>query len=149
MSTSTDLTIRKTVNVAVPPERAFAVFTDQLADWWPSETHSIAAMDGRLADRLELEWRVGAVGAEISGDERGEWWDVIAYEPPERLALRWRVNPNNPPTEVEVRFTAEGDGTRVDLEHRGWEAFADGEARTSYDGGWEAVLGRYVEHVNA
>ena len=24
-------------------------------------------------------------------------------------------------TEVEVRFTPDGDGTRVDLEHRNWE----------------------------
>lgn len=149
MSTSTDLTIRKTVNVAVPPQKAFAVFTDRLVDWWPVETHSIAAMDGGRPDRVAIEWSIGAVGAEISGDERHEWWDVIAYEPPARLALRWRVNPDNPPTEVEVRFTADGDGTRVDLEHRGWEAFAEGETRASYDDGWDPVLARYVQHANA
>ncbi len=39
--------------------------------------------------------------------------------------------------QVEVRVTAEGDGTRVDLEHRGWErtGAAAGKAAQNYAGG--------------
>ena len=47
-----------------------------------------------------------------------------------------------------MRFTADGSGTRVDLEHRHWERLgaAGAEARASYGGenGWEMVIGRYA-----
>ena len=42
-------------------------------------------------------------------------------------------------TELEVRFSRGGDGTRVDLEHRGWEIFGGAraqETRDNYDNGW-------------
>jgi uncharacterized protein YndB with AHSA1/START domain len=58
------------------------------------------------------------------------------------------VNPEAAaPTEIEVRFSPEGDGTRVDLEHRGFERLggAAQEARGSYSEGWVLVLGRYAE----
>ena len=47
-----------------------------------------------------------------------------------------------------MRFTPEGGGTRVDLEHRGWErlgADAD-ETRASYgsENGWNMVMERYA-----
>jgi hypothetical protein len=43
-------------------------------------------------------------------------------------------------------MTNEGDGTRIDLEHRGWERLGDraAEARPQYDEGWESVLGLYA-----
>lgn len=44
-----------------------------------------------------------------------------------------------------MRFTATEDGTRVDVEHRGFETVIDGEAmRTGYEAGWELVLARYA-----
>jgi hypothetical protein len=49
-----------------------------------------------------------------------------------------------------VRFTPyeDGSGTRVELEHRFWERWEDGEtARGNYDSGWEFVLGRFAEKV--
>ena len=44
--------------------------------------------------------------------------------------------------EVEVSFTAVPDGTRVDLEHRGWEkrGTAATESREGYRDGWRVVL---------
>ena len=48
-----------------------------------------------------------------------------------------------------MRFTAEGEKTRVDLEHRGWEAVEeDGSAkRDNYDTGWDHVLGLYEDRL--
>lgn len=45
-----------------------------------------------------------------------------------------------------MRFSPQGEATRVELEHRGWNRYGDRgpEARGSYDGGWEQVLGAYV-----
>ena len=75
---------------------------------------------------------------------------MLAWEPPHRLVLAWNVaNAEALPTEVEVRFSAEGEGTRVDLDHRGWEALGeDGvEKRGDYDTGWDFVLGKYVDRA--
>ena len=49
-------------------------------------------------------------------------------------------------TRLEVRFAAEGDGTRVDLEHTGWEILAADaqEYAKNYDEGWGTVLGYYT-----
>ena len=57
------------------------------------------------------------------------------------------VGPANPPTELEVRFLPEDGGTRVELEHSGWERYAEGaqESFSSYNEGWDFVLGRYVD----
>ena len=76
-----------------------------------------------------------------------DWGRVLAWDPPNVLTLEWSVNQTDdePPTELEVRFTAEGDGTRVDLEHRGWERLSvnGDERRADYDNGWPGVLDAY------
>ncbi len=73
---------------------------------------------------------------------------MLSWEPPTRVVLAWNILERDAvPTEVEVRFTAEGEKTRVDLEHRGWEAVEeDGAAkRDNYDTGWDHVLGLYED----
>lgn len=64
--------------------------------------------------------------------------------------LEWRVNPAAPPTEIEVRFEPDGNTTRVEPEHRGWEQYADGgeEPSSAYDSGWSGVLVRYREALS-
>jgi uncharacterized protein YndB with AHSA1/START domain len=49
-------------------------------------------------------------------------------------------------TRVDVTFSDEGDGCRVELVHSGWEARgakAD-DARNAYESGWTGVLERYA-----
>lgn len=137
------LAVRKVVRVELPLERAFELFTTRVGSWWPTLTHSIHGAEVR-----ELVWeaREGGRLYEVSnaGDE-ADWADVVAWEPPSRFVLAWRVNPERPVTEVEVRFTAEGDGTRVELEHRGWDARTARDGYDGYDRGWDVVLGRYEE----
>jgi uncharacterized protein YndB with AHSA1/START domain len=145
MSTqAADLTVRKSLTVAAPLERAFEVFTDEIGTWWPFDTFSIGEERTRGA---VFEGREGgSVYEEIDGAENARWATVLAWEPPTRVLLSWRVNPSVPATELEVRFAPEGEGTLVVLEHRGWEQFGDDreEARGSYEGGWDLVLGRYA-----
>ena len=139
-----DLVIRKEIQVNVPVERAFEVFTAGLQDWWKMETHSLAK--GVIA----VDWRVGGLAVETAAGERFEWADVLEYDPPTAFRLRWRVNPEKPPTELKVAFFTDGDGTRVELIHAGWESFAAAadEELQGYTSGWDAVLGRYVSHVD-
>ena len=79
---------------------------------------------------------------------------VTAHEPPGRLVIAWELDADfehDPAsaTEVEVRFISEGPSTtRVELEHRGLEIFAERaeELRRSIGGpqGWPGILERYA-----
>jgi len=144
-----DLSVRKSVVVSLPPEQAFELFTERKTDWWPYESH---AASGEKPERVVYEKRVGGrVFDRLSDGRENQWATVLAWEPPHRVVIEWNVNPANPATELEVRFTPEGAGTRVDLEHRGWERYGESaqESFGSYDTGWDLVLGRYVERANA
>ena len=141
--------VRKTVTVDCAVEEAFRVFTADAKSWWPIEAHSIAG-DG-VAEIVFEEREGGRVFEVATSGEAAHWATVIAWEPPERLVLAWNVLERDAvPTEVEVRFLREGDRTRVELEHRGWEAAGeDAEARRSnYDAGWERVLGFYEQRLS-
>ena len=135
--------VRKVVTVDCAVEEAFRVFTADALSWWPVETHSIH----ETVREIVFEPREGGEVYEVStAGEKGHWATVTGWDPPARLVLAWNIleRPGEQ-TEVEVRFTAEGDGTRVELEHRGWESLAEGaaEKRADYDTGWGNVLGRY------
>ena len=138
-----DLIIRKEIHVGVPVERAFEVFTAGWHEWWPMETHSMAK------GVSSIDWRPGGLAIETAGNQTFEWADVLEYDPPSSFLLRWRVNPEKPPTELRVAFFAEEGGTRVELTHAGWESFADraDDEFQGYTSGWDAVLGRYVSHA--
>ena len=140
--------VRKTITVDCAVEEAFRVFTADAQSWWPTDNHSIYRDD---VQEIVFEEREGGEVYEISsGGERGHWATVVAWEPPGRLVLAWNILERDPvATELEVRFLPDGDRTRVELEHRGWEALtADAtEKRDSYDTGWDHVLGRYVGRI--
>jgi uncharacterized protein YndB with AHSA1/START domain len=144
MSAQTTLPpVLRSVTVAVDAERAFEVFTRRIGDWWPFQGHSCFDDDATSVafegDRL--------VERATSGDE-AVWGEVLAWEPPARIALTWHPGyaDGEPTTEVEVRFRAHGGTTVVELEHRGWERLGDraAEARASYRTGWELVLARFA-----
>src|SRR5207245_2553679 len=75
---------------------------------------------------------------------------VTSYQPPALLAFSWRAPSWDVTTQVEIRFVADGAGTRVELEHSGWEQTEKlREARKSYDNGWNGVMEHYQTHANA
>jgi uncharacterized protein YndB with AHSA1/START domain len=142
--------IRSRIEVGVPPEKAFRVFTEEMGTWWPLETHSRAAVerDDVRAERIELEGRAGGrVLEHLSNGEVLPWAEVIVWEPPHRLVLAWRPHGRpQPPTEVEVAFTPRDGGTLVELEHRGWERLTGEfqELYESYTQGWVGTLERFA-----
>lgn len=141
MTTETaELTIHKTIHVAAPLERAFDVFTNGMTTWWPVATHSVDTGE------LSVDWRVGGLAVELADGVRHEWFDVVEFMPPHAVGMRWRVNPEAPATDLRVTFTPEGDGTRVELFHTGWEAYGENAAERSdgYREGWDVVLGGYT-----
>jgi uncharacterized protein YndB with AHSA1/START domain len=141
------------VEVTVPPGRAFELFTAHIGTWWPLETHSIAA-DEELSVRaidVRIEPGVGGRIVEVWSDgQEVTWGAVLAWDPPHRLLLDWVPNRTRTvSTEVEVTFVPSPTGTLVRLEHRGWERLGDRAvgARTDYESGWPWVLGRYARAI--
>jgi uncharacterized protein YndB with AHSA1/START domain len=147
-------TVRKSVTVELPQERAFELFTAGFSTWWPLDTHHIGKVD---ATQAVIEPRTGGRCYEIGVDgSECDWGRVFAWEPPSRFVMGWMLNEEyafdpdeSRATEVEVQFIAEGPRqTRVELEHRGFEKLgaAGEQIRTSVggDGGWGALLQLYA-----
>ena len=147
------LSVKKTVLVAAPQAVAFEVFTARLGSWWPMPSHHIGqaeCVDVRIEPRVGGRWfELGSDGSEC------DWGRVLAWEPPGRVVLAWQLSARwtfDPAlrTEVEVRFVAvDARQTRVELEHRGLEAYGP-EALAMRDtfaspNGWGGMLEHYAE----
>ena len=125
-----------------PPERVFDAWTnpDVLREWWaaapvwsPGDAEVDLHEGGRY--RLSMQTDTGDVHTVV-----GEYTEVRR---PERLVYTWSWEGDpeemagSAETIVEVDFVADGDGTRVDLTHRG---FANAQIRDMHAQGWTGCL---------
>lgn len=142
--------IHATVTIRRTPEDAFRVFTREMGTWWPLQAFSMAEdTEGQVkAETVVFEEHEGGRVYEVMSDgTEGTWATILAWDPPRRLVLAWKPNlTDNEPTELEVTFTTDGDGTRVHVEHRGWERLGTlaEEARAGYGENWNGVLALFV-----
>jgi uncharacterized protein YndB with AHSA1/START domain len=160
MTTMTDQTaaapVTKTISVNASPERAFHVFTAGYDTWWPRSHHigkspmKKAIIEGKAGGRCYTEQQDGT---------ECDWGRVLVWEPPHRLVIAWQITHEwgyqpdlAQSSEVEVRFTPEGTGTRVDLEHRHLDRHGAGAAamRTAVDSpnGWGGLLQLYAARAS-
>lgn len=151
MSTNRDpFAVRQSVHVACSIEDAFVLFTERIGDWWPLRRGY--TYGGDRAREIFLEPRVRGRFYErfVDGDEL-QVGSVLTCEPPHRIVFSWRGTDWEADTEVDVRFVAEQDGTRVDLEHRRFERLGPiaFDVAAQFGGGWPRVLGAFAEHVSA
>ncbi len=143
--------ITRSVTVRRSVEDSFRIFTEEIGSWWPVQTHSRATSDFEGQDvkveRVEFQTRAGGrVLEHLSNGQTLAWGDVVGWDPPRRFMLAWHPTfSDRPPTEVEVRFTPDGDGTLVELEHRGWERLGPDAATLmgEYAAGWIPTLERF------
>lgn len=144
------------MTVPAPAERAFAIFTEGLASWWPAEY----TWSQDVLATIAIE-----PGEEGRCFERGphhfecDWGRVLAWEPPRRLVFTWQISPRREPqpnplkaSEIEIRFEPEGpSATRVEFEHRFFDRHGEGwaEYRAALESpqGWSYILDRYVKAV--
>jgi len=146
--TMTVAPVVKSVHVNCGVANAFAVFTRGIGSWWPLD--QLALAPGEVKEVVWEEREGGEVYEIGRTGEKALWATVIAWAPPDGFTIAWRVNAEaEAATEVEVRFTPDAGGTRVDLEHRHWERLGERAAETmaSYRSGWDFVLGRFVAHA--
>lgn len=152
-STIAPAPIRKEVRVKAPPMRAFEIFTAGMSQWW-LKTHTINATKSPIKD-IVMEPRAGGRWFERGEDgSECQWGKVLAWEPPARLLLAWQINAQwqfDPAivTEVEIRFTPDASGTKVELEHRYLERLGDAAETmwTAFDRGWMALLESFATNA--
>ena len=101
--------VRATVHIDAPPERVWEYFTrPEALVLWMGEY-------ARLEPEPGGEFTVDVKGAPVRGR-------FLRLDPPRLLLISWgyagsdRLGPGA--STVEIRLTADGSGTRVDLEHR-------------------------------
>lgn len=137
------MTIKKSIKIERPPEIAFKVFAEEIGAWWP--LHDGFSFGGPKAKQIRIEGRVGGRFYERFTDgTEYEIGRVTVYDPPALIAFTWQAPTWEGSTRVAVRFVPDGAGTRVEVEHDGWEAGPVVQSdRKSYDRGWDFVLGRY------
>jgi uncharacterized protein YndB with AHSA1/START domain len=146
------------LRVATPPERTFAAFTEEIGSWW--RPNGLFRFTDRDQVRLAFEPEPPEHLVEIGTDgERFEIGPVLDWSPPSRVVFGWRHAsfPDDQSTEVAVRFDAVDDGTRVTVEHFGWDAIpeehaarhgfplADFQQRLAE--WWQDLLGSLREHA--
>lgn len=150
-------TIQRTLTVPVSAARAFALFTAELASWWPAEY----TWSQEVLETIAIE-----PGVNGRCYERGphnfecDWGRVLAWEPPHRLVFTWQISPKREPepnpakaSEVEVRFASESPSSaQVQFEHRDLARHGDGadEYHSALDSpqGWPYILDCYLQAAN-
>jgi len=118
------MTSRVYVALRVPgaPAEVFEAFTREIGLWW--QPNLLFQITPRGDGTLRFEPGVnGRLVTKLPNGKEFEIGRVSAWEPGERLVFAWRQASFTAEmtTEVEVRFEAVGDETRVSVEHRGWD----------------------------
>lgn len=142
--------VRVVVEVPEDPTDAFMIFTQEIGHWW--RPGPLNWNDASRAAGVHIETGPGGRWIEIHDRKTGEGvtqgrfthWDLG-----ERLVFLYQdVGHSLDGTEVEIRFEPIVGGTRVTLEHRGWERVAPSavaRARNLKRWGWGNILNWYVE----
>lgn len=145
--------VKRTLQIKVPIEVAFRVFTQKMGSWWPASHH----VGGTPFKDILIDPKAGGRWYEVN--VKGEeciWGTVLAFEPPKKVVLSWHLQPDwsfsadlAKASEVALEFVAEGpEATRVEFEHRhlerhgeGWEKMRE---QVGSDGGWPMILEQFL-----
>lgn len=140
--------ISRTLFVRCSMEHAFHTFTECLDLWWPPGHRR----NRRGQSKLAIEGRVGGRFFEQSEDgSEFEFGKVLQWDPPKGLRYAWYMGSSRElPTEVHIRFSMEGEGTKVEVLHepaRGVDAWP--KAIKIFRASWTTVLDAYQAHIDA
>lgn len=129
--------------VGTSPARAFELWTERCATWWPA-AHTISGDP----ETITFEPRAGGrIFERATHSVDHEWGRVLGWESPWRLRYEWHLffDPSEA-TEVEVTFTAVAGHTAVRLEQTGWDRLGEpGAARRERTGAvWTQLTPAFV-----
>ncbi len=145
-----DDAVRITVEVGVNPTIAFMIFTQEIGHWW--RPGPINWNDADRAIGVRIEPGPGGRWIEVHNRETGEGVTqgrFVIWELGERLMFLYQdAGRQLDGAEVEIRFEPVEGGTRVTLEHRGWERVTPeiaARARNLKRWGWGNILNWYAD----
>jgi uncharacterized protein YndB with AHSA1/START domain len=154
--TATGTSVRASIVIDVPAERAFEAFVHEMSSWWNPDHH---ILEGEVAEMV-VEPRVGGNIYDRGTDgSECRWSRVLAYEPPHRFVFSWDISTEwrletdlDKTSEVQIDFIAEGpERTRVELEHRNLDRHGDGwenmRGAVGSPGGWPGGLERFTAYA--
>ena len=136
--------LRLSLDLQCPPEHAFRIWTERIDNWWPADhtatgdPESVVVLEPRLGGRIYER---------APGGQEHDWGEVTAWDPPAQLGYLWHLRRDRADaTDVVIRFLPEGTGTRLEIEHTGWERLgSDGdEWRSRNLGGWTTLLPHFT-----
>ena len=112
--------------VPIPPDEAFALFTEEVDTWWRHGPRYRAAINGKEGV-MRFEPGEGGRLLEVYDDAADEVFElgrILVWEPGRRLVFLIGGRDFAPDewTEVEIRFERVARGARVSVEHYGFDA---------------------------
>ncbi len=132
--------VNASIEVAVDPQTAFKIFTEEIDAWWERGPHNF--WDGGRALATRFEPGVGGRYLEVY-DNAGDVLEIgriTLWEPGSRLV--WRMSHDD--TEVDIRFEAIAGGTRVLLEQR----LVPSGTKAHFYSGWPNILAWFAERAD-
>ena len=114
-----EMTVRREIEIEAPPEQVWPVVATQegVEMWW--ESWQEVTLEEQLDGHFELRGAIFGTPYYMAGR-------VVTYDPPWRFAITWNeqdLDGNFWPADTTVAVTLTGgtDGTRVTLEHSGFQ----------------------------
>lgn len=149
----------KTIEVPCNQQKAFTVFLDEMASWWPLDKFTTSMMKGAPAKSIKVDTREGGKIIEVGSDDSETLWGTIkAYDPYSFFSMDFHI-PGPPVFEVgkfshvEVKFTKLADQqTLVELTQTNLEVFEDMAegVHHGYNFGWGLIFEQaYKKACNA
>jgi uncharacterized protein YndB with AHSA1/START domain len=146
-----EFVVRKQAVVNVSQAEAFAIFTEDVGQWWPLATHHVG--EGTPATAVLEPFVTGRWFERALDATEHDWGTVLAIEPPSRLVIAWLATHINPraleASEVEILFVPLGpDMICVQVEHRHLDRYGDSSKKMysilDGDDGWDLILRHFA-----
>ena len=142
------------VDVSLGTNEAFDLFTKDIDRWWKRDP--INWNDPERAVGIRFEPGVGGRWIEVHDAATGEGFvmgHITAWKPGEQIVFAYMdAGHEIDDTEVEIRFEPIELGTRVTVEHRGWERVAEQiQARklATKRWGWANIINWFADEAFA
>ena len=139
-------------SVPLPPERAFAVFVEEMNTWWPRQgvfPYSFAP-PGTRPLHIRFEAHLGGRYYESFADgSEYTIGHIAAWQPPSQLAYSWRDPTWQGETMISLSFNASGHGTAVRYRQDGFAAAGAAGLIPYYQIGCQQTLAGYIAHCRA
>lgn len=130
-------------SVVLPPRKTWDILTEaqHIEKWWGNNVLLERMRGGKFSE----DW------TDEDGAPRHTDGIVTALEESKRLQLTWQDDGWHQETRVEFMLSPNENGTRIYLQHSGWEKFdieADRQrAVDSYREGWDALMKKFQEYA--